>query len=81
MADSFTRTVRGRLVGADRLKNTKDGNPRWVLTLHHEAGATVGATVPDGQVGHLVSNATVGKTVEIEINTTTNWITAIKEID
>lgn len=63
-----------------RLQNTKDGNPRWRLDFDH---GHVMDTLPDAQIGHLVSEAYIGRTfvvTYIDSRTSRRTITAMEEV-
>lgn len=47
-------TVTDTIVKLERMNNSRDGNPRWRVTL---AAAGVHTTVPDAQVNHGIENS------------------------
>lgn len=58
-------TVTGRLTSVDRLNSSRNGNPRFTLTLDDTNSYR---TIVDGSVGYEVSNYRIGTMVTLTLN-------------
>lgn len=71
------RAITGLVTEAKRLINSRDGNPRWRLTVEVDDRAERYLTLPDGAVGHAVSPAALPRWYELDLKD--GWVVDMRE--
>ena len=60
--------MRGKLVHAEKHRNTKDGNPQWTIQIRLNGGPVWGMrTRPDAQCAGLIESHHVGEYVVVTV--------------
>jgi len=69
------------IIGIERMKNSRNGNPKYMLTFQHDGGVISAATKTDSMMAYRIGNASglIGHPVYVKIGTHygTNTIDAI----
>lgn len=71
------RAITGRVTEAKRLTNSRDGNPRWRLTVEVDGRVERYLTLPDGAIGYAVSPATLPRWYDLALED--EWVVEMRE--